>query len=178
MVSERRMTSFAARKVQVWFGGAGFQTGNTYGSRLRISTWNVPVGRARACPWQLLSRWWCHNHGRGKGDSADEVAEVNVVVTQSQMGCAEHNTSYSYIKPKIWVTQTLYPANSSTPCSICFSSVLCEQWASKEGLEKGLCKHTVLTGDFMPRVVIWLEAAGCSLAELKQGHRDEGKWED
>lgn len=32
----------------------------------------------------------------------------------------------------------------------------------------------------MPRIIIWLKAMGCSLAELRQDHRDEAerKWED
>lgn len=43
---------------------------------------------------------WCHGCGNVKGgDGADE--EVNVVVTQSRMGCAGLKASYSYIKPNI-----------------------------------------------------------------------------
>lgn len=59
-------------------------------------------GKPELVPLQLLSQLWYHGRGRVKGgDIADEVAEVTVVVTQSQMGCAELKTSYSYIKPNI-----------------------------------------------------------------------------
>lgn len=67
-------------------------------------------GEPELVPLQLLSQLWCHDHGRMQGgDSADEVAEVNVVVTQSQMGCAEVKSSYSYFKPNIEANTDTFP---------------------------------------------------------------------